>query len=761
MFTSNFGNSNLDVGAGTGGSTRRILPRLGSSFSTYTYTDVSGGFFGTAQDRFKEYASRMIFKTFDMNQNPASQGFVEGSYDLVIASNVLHATLGLEQMMSHVRSLLKPGGYLIILETVNNNCFRVGLPMGSLPGWWLGVESGRRWGPTLTLPQWDSLLQKCGFGGIDTTTPPVHEILPGHVFCAQALDERTSILRSPLVDVAQHPTTKAPLLIIIGGETPSVYKLSEQLSSILGQRFAQIVRTNSIEALDSKVVAEASTVLSLTELDEPLFATMTPRKLDGLKNLWRQSRNILWVTIGARAENPHCNMTLGVGRCMRFEYPNITLQVLDIDRMSDRTPSIMASYLIRLELLNRWSRELRPEELMWSLEPEIYIENDTCIIPRLYSYEGGNKRYNTSRRIVNEDLNPQESQLVFAGEAGLWEVQCASPLHIPAPLPFSADKKNVRITHFLLSTITILPGCRLLLCVGIDTSSHERVLAVTHTAKSPSDIPSAWCLPIQTSNSGHVLGIVSAYMMARSILRLTSKGDTLVVHGPHPLIASALKDMAIGDSINLCVTTSSHSNIQSGWQHVDKNLPERLVKGLLPSTATKFIDLSQTSGKSETGSFIARSLPQYCDIIDPARLFGTNTELRPFVSRDEVANELELASSKIDLLSESDTMVSRMPMIQLQSVSDNAATGGRFAVADCTSPSVAALVRPVDEGIIFRPDKTYLLVGLSGELGQSLCKWMVVHGARFIVLTSRKPRVHPTFLCEMERLGANVKALPM
>ncbi len=143
----------------------------------------------------------MIFKTLDMNQSPASQGFIEGSYDLVIASNVLHATLNLETMMINVRSLLKPGGSVIILETVHNNCLRVGLPMGSLPGWWLGAETGRRWGPTLTLPQWDSLMRNCGFSGIDTTTPPVHKILPGHVFCGQALDNRVRILRSPLLSI--------------------------------------------------------------------------------------------------------------------------------------------------------------------------------------------------------------------------------------------------------------------------------------------------------------------------------------------------------------------------------------------------------------------------------------------------------------------------------------------------------------------------------------------------------------------------------
>lgn len=57
---------------------------------------------------FKEFKDRMSFKTFDMNQTPESQGFTEGSYDLVIGSNVLHATEDMEKMMQNVRRLLKP-----------------------------------------------------------------------------------------------------------------------------------------------------------------------------------------------------------------------------------------------------------------------------------------------------------------------------------------------------------------------------------------------------------------------------------------------------------------------------------------------------------------------------------------------------------------------------------------------------------------------------------------------------------------------------
>ncbi|KAG5806456.1 hypothetical protein H9Q71_008972 [Fusarium xylarioides] len=747
----------LEIGAGTGGVTREILPRLGSAFSTYTYTDVSGGFFDTAQERFKDFADRMIFKTFDMNMSPGSQGFTEGTYDLILASNVLHATSELEQMMKHVRSFLKPGGFLIILETVNNDCLRVGLPMGGLPGWWLGVDDGRRWGPTLTLPQWDSLLWKCGFGGIDTTTPPVHKILPGHVFCAQALDKRVEILRSPLNHLSDLPETKSTELSIVGGETLKVHRICEQISRRLRPKYTNIARFNSIEELNTSGLTDSCTVLSLTELDEPVFANMTSAKFEALRTLWKQAGSILWVTSGARAENPHSYMTTGVGRCMRFEYPNITLQALDIKTMTDRTPELIADHLLRLELLDKWSKELRSEELLWSLEPEIYIDDDTSIIPRLYPYDSGNARYNADRRNVTKDGNLESDKLVFSESEGKWEVQHASPLHIPEQLPFSAKTKTIRITHFSPATVSVTPGVSLMACVGIDTASGERVLAVTHIAESPVSIPADWCIPLGELDAVDTLANVSAFLVASSIFKHVSTEETLVVHDAPSHLASALEGLAPESSVAVFFTTSDKGNAK-GWQYINSHLPERVIKAVLPKSATKFINLSQNVNAKDTGRVISACLPRYCETINAERLFESGKEIRQSVSKEDVSIVFNRAFYEAKSLSSTAIDAS---LISLKDISGVSAAEVRFAVVDCTEPSVKASVRPIDDGRIFQADKTFLLVGLSGELGQSLCKWMVKQGARSIVLTSRRPNVSQHFLDEMAAMGATVKVLPM
>jgi len=105
-------------------------------------------------------------------------------------------------------------------------------------------------------------------------------------------------------------------------------------------------------------------------------------------------------------------------------------------------------------------------------------------------------------------------------------------------------------------------------------------------------------------------------------------------------------------------------------------------------------------------------------------------------------------------------MSPNVPVIPLQDISDHARKS-HLTIADCTGLSVLTTIRAIDDGVIFRSDKTYLLVGLSGEIGQSLCKWMVKHGARYVVLPSRTPKVNSTFASVIKRMGGTVKILPM
>ncbi|KAL2170281.1 hypothetical protein VTG60DRAFT_5057 [Thermothelomyces hinnuleus] len=131
----------LEVGAGTGSATLPLFADMGDDAAdrirSYTYTDISSGFFETARDRLDRWRSLIVFRTLDISRDPAAQGFEPAAYDVVVASNVLHATRSMRETMTHVRKLLKPGGRLLLVE-VNRSTAVVsrilGTIFGTLPG---------------------------------------------------------------------------------------------------------------------------------------------------------------------------------------------------------------------------------------------------------------------------------------------------------------------------------------------------------------------------------------------------------------------------------------------------------------------------------------------------------------------------------------------------------------------------------------------------------------------------------------------------
>jgi SAM-dependent methyltransferase len=118
----------MEIGAGTGSLSAPVLEALGPSASNeerlfndsaiakYTYTDVSSAFFEKAKDKFKRWRNLMEFRTFNIESDAVEQGFEQGTYDYIFAGNVIHATADLEKVLSNLRSLLKPGGKLVMHE---------------------------------------------------------------------------------------------------------------------------------------------------------------------------------------------------------------------------------------------------------------------------------------------------------------------------------------------------------------------------------------------------------------------------------------------------------------------------------------------------------------------------------------------------------------------------------------------------------------------------------------------------------------------
>ena len=71
------------------------------------------------------------------------QGFGVGRYDVVCATNVLHATRDMAATLVGCKALLRPGGLLLANELTAKTTFLT-LTFGLTEGWWLYSDPTRR-----------------------------------------------------------------------------------------------------------------------------------------------------------------------------------------------------------------------------------------------------------------------------------------------------------------------------------------------------------------------------------------------------------------------------------------------------------------------------------------------------------------------------------------------------------------------------------------------------------------------------------------
>ncbi|KAI2472698.1 hypothetical protein F4781DRAFT_318834 [Annulohypoxylon bovei var. microspora] len=750
----------LEVGAGTGATTSAVLGSIGDAYASYTFTDISSGFFMAAEERFGKQTDRMVFKTFNMEKEPAGQGYVEGGYDVVVAVNVLHVSEDMENTLANVRRLLKPGGFLVVGELTSTDLLFTGMTVGTLPGWWIGAETGRTWGPLLNLNQWDSTLKNTGFAGLDTVTPDISASLPFSVFVAQAVDDKISMLRNPLA-IEKHPEgINTDNLAIIGGTTYSANKLGRDTSDVLSYRFRNKQFFNTVEDFASSEMANAAaiTVLSLTDLDEPFLKNLTKAKFEGLKALFSAAGTLVWLTQGSREDNPYDYMMAGLINTIKTEYPTMTAQTYDLDSdagIEQSTADDLAQMLLRQVALRRWGDD---EDLMWSTESQVFVSEGKQLITRLKPDTQKNDRYNARRRNVLTAVSPTKEALELVGtgqdQEKALELRKVSPL-VHSQIP-ATQYRTVRITHSLLQSVSVGTAGFFRLCTGVDVQTGDVVLALSSSNRSPANIPVHNCIALSETPAASTLVSVAANLIAEQILSLTPKGATLLVNEADSAVQSTLQAKANVKNVRTVFTTATfgqEKNNHSIFLH--PHFPQHVIRSLVPASTAVFVHFPRSSRSDAVRDALVNYLPPACVKISEEALLSH--EVKSFYETN-LAQALKKAWDGARASSSS-----IVESISLENVSEHTATGEPLTVLDWTaSSSVTAKVQTVDSGTIFRADRTYLFVGMAGELGQSLARWMIEHGARYVVLTSRTPKVNAKFVEDMEKQhGAIVKGVSL
>jgi acyl transferase domain-containing protein/SAM-dependent methyltransferase len=176
----------LEVGGGTAGTTGTLLPLVERSGGSYHFTDVSDLFLARAAERFGD-RQRIGFGLLDIDRDPGDQGYAPGSFDVIVAANVLHAASDLPTALEGMRALLAPGGLLLLVEvTTYLDWFDVSTAL--LEGWDRQGDELRPDHPMLAADTWQRALREAGFvaaAAFPGAGSPA-EVMAQHVLMAQA-----------------------------------------------------------------------------------------------------------------------------------------------------------------------------------------------------------------------------------------------------------------------------------------------------------------------------------------------------------------------------------------------------------------------------------------------------------------------------------------------------------------------------------------------------------------------------------------------
>ncbi|KAI1768458.1 hypothetical protein GGR53DRAFT_532368 [Hypoxylon sp. FL1150] len=741
----------LEIGAGTGGATKTILNAIGHDFDKYTFTDISSSFFENAAEKFSGWQGSMVFKACNAENDPVEQGFQSGTYDVVIAFMVVHACARLDEAVANLRKLLKPGGMLVLGEGSSDGAMQAGAGFifGTLSGWWRGVDEGRTLSPLVNAAEWETILKDAGFSGIDTMSPPsLFDAFGITLFVSTAVDQRIDFVRDPL---GVTTTTLYKRVVILGGQTPPVATLVEGLRGLLAPLADEILDYKSLELLDDTVLDAESVVVSLADLECPVFKDLTQERWYKFRKLFETERSMLWLTKNRLDEQPYCNMTVGFGRSAMHEEEALHIQYIDIPDVNKIDAQTIAEYLLRLT-----DKQLEKDDILYTKEPEVIIgDKGQELVPRLFTVTEANDRLNSvTRPIFHEvDVNKSVVELRRDSEgrsASLRELsryETSNEL-VPASQEHRSEMVVLNVTHSTASALRT-PGGYQFLVLGVNDAGGQH-LAFVSSLTSVVEIPMESTVPCSAS---HVSG--AAYLMSVAI-ELIAMAVVDPLYTGQGLVLYDVSD-ALGQAIT--AEASSKGAVVATMAKLPSYIGRSEIAQMLPDSIACFVSLSAGSDEKNAQTILS-CLPPYCRIEGSHTLFssrGVDTGSPAAV----LGQVLQRATRSCYVRRHLPSLAQTVRLETIVNSSKEDVLGNPLAIIDWTSPptSLPAQVVRFESKQLFKGDKTYWLVGLSGALGISLCDWMIERGVRYLVLTSRNPKIDSRWIESHRRNNVTIKIL--
>lgn len=783
----------LEVGGGTGSLTAEVLDvlspscdTLNESIATYTFTDISSAFFEKAQDRFYHWKDIMKFEVFNLEEEPAAHGLEAGSYDLIFAGNVIHATSDLTATLRRLRSLLRPGGQLIMQEGIRQDFLWYPLSFGQLPGWWLGDEPIRKWCPYIPVSAWESLLIDSGFSGVEIEYP--------------SSDNKDLSWQSIMISTALEYVQQTPQKVYIVSSGLKTLGIADCITQILEHSGTYQVTTLKVTEL-AQFALQGSLCISLADLESPIFTAIGNDEYNALKNMLMNCQNLLWITPDS-SEFLLASTSLGLLRTIRSERDSdgsniVTIAVSDCENVPAEDLAFWACGIVKHQFTSNKGDDRHAE----------YLLRDNIIhVGRLRSFESAN------------------NFLALQSEAPPTELLRIGDIQRPVCLEKFAPAVDPRwitdIQHFNpLPETQIQVAIR---AIGV-TSSFDRLNApieaagiVTKVGSAVKDLTTGDKVAFLTSSTGDksfqtfarieeavaikiaestpleiVASLPAAFATAiyglAHIAKLSSS-DTILIHSGADVQGQAAIQYAkmIGATIFTTVsTTESRALLTDVYgipeANIFSNKSLSFYKSLMRCTDGVGADVifNTLTGEVQQESFSC--IAEFGRFIDVS-----GNASQPHLTRAPESVLRTLSISNVDL----EILIRHRPSIVRQLIEEifcfysegrlkqvqplniipfSEIKRGIQTLQSKGASEKIVFVPSTDDRIPITPDQlsplqfdgraSYVLAGGLGGLGRSTALWMAARGAKNLIFLSRSNKVTEAvtkMISELNKLGCNV-----
>ncbi|KAI1826773.1 hypothetical protein F4861DRAFT_545304 [Xylaria intraflava] len=777
----------LELGAGNGAATQRILNDLDGLYSKYTFSDASTRNFSIAKEKFQG-VNNLEYEVLDIGADLESQGFAEKEYDLIIATNLIHRTGNVTASLKNVSKLLSPDGR-VFLQEVDQSCKWVHFVL-SLDTDFMSNSAEAHLGkaPYRTIDEWKALLADAGFMAPQAAKSDV--------------DAPLQVNNIIVAKKAPHKQYEKQVTLLTTDHDSDVGAISQELANRGYRIFRRSIDEDPEPGTD---------VISLLDKDAPFLDSLTPNTYGRLRAILERigTHNLVWLThlSPVDCKDPRYAQILGLSRTIRTE-TGMNFTVIQSDCGFDDARIVDVFERIRID-------EAQEKQLLLP-EYEYALCKDQVMVGRWFSVdlgdelalreEGDTARLELRKSGINAELGwteakpqvPEGDEVeveIYASALNETDVTMATELDESISPGFGNEGTGV-IRRVGSAVKDLQVGDRVVVCSG-GTLSLLATVPATLCAKMPDGL---------SFNEGAIIGrAYSKAMYSLVDVGGLQSGQSILIHNAYSNVGSAAIQIAQKLGAQIFVTVEDDTKAE--YLTTNFNIPRSsifsstdssFVSAIERATNAKGVDLVLNSLTGELLHASWQCVAEFGKLVEIGKKDQAKLDMSQFLrNRSYSSVDFDRIVSQRPALMNRYAHLLNMPIFQVflfrlprhlvkstnilvslrllrssighyqeghaKSIIPTKIFGGdqvqdafRYVQQGAQAENVVVELRAPDQSPqvggdvaqkkrvpVFESTASYLLVGGLGGIGRSVSVWMAEHGARHIIFLSKSAGDRP------------------